>query len=54
MAVVAAQLRNHFVPVLIDIRTETLPRNAVGKTLKKDIKLELAKLWAERNPKAKL
>lgn len=51
----ATQLRNHYVPVLIDIRTQTLPRNAVGKTLKKEIRIELEELWAERKTrKAKL
>ncbi|KAL8277463.1 hypothetical protein RQP46_010185 [Phenoliferia psychrophenolica] len=48
IALVAKTLPKHCIPVLVDIRTEILPRNGVGKTLKSELKVELAALWEER------
>lgn len=33
---------------MVDIRRESLPRNGVGKTEKKILKVEMAKLWEAR------
>lgn len=49
IALVASLLPKHCVPVLVDIREVTLPRNGVGKTVKADLKVELNKIWQERN-----
>lgn len=49
IALVASLLPKHCVPVLVDIRSVTLPRNGVGKTVKADLKVELNKIWRERN-----
>lgn len=57
VALVANILPKHCVPVIVDIRSESLPRNGTGKTLKKDLKVEVARLWEERKAtkgKAKL
>eukprot|EP00160_Parvularia_atlantis_P000721 Unigene1057_Nuclearia_a/m.3375 Unigene1057_Nuclearia_a/g.3375 ORF Unigene1057_Nuclearia_a/g.3375 Unigene1057_Nuclearia_a/m.3375 type:complete len:268 (-) Unigene1057_Nuclearia_a:58-861(-) len=42
------------VPIFIDIRTEPLPRNAAGKILKRDVKIEVVALYEKTRPKAKL
>jgi long-chain acyl-CoA synthetase len=38
---VAEQLANHKVPVVVDVRTDELPKNASGKTLKRVLRDEL-------------
>lgn len=43
------------VPVYVELRTEEFPKNANGKTLKKDMKEEVVKnAAAKRGPEAKL
>ncbi|KAM0746229.1 AMP-dependent synthetase and ligase [Meredithblackwellia eburnea MCA 4105] len=55
LEVCAKNLPKHCIPAMIDIRTETFPRNGSGKTLKRELKLDLAKIWERRqNGKAKL
>lgn len=55
IAQVAKLLPKNFVPSIIDVRSETLPRNGNGKTVKKQIRAEVTKLWeARQKPKAKL
>jgi acyl-CoA synthetase (AMP-forming)/AMP-acid ligase II len=48
IALVARSLPKHCIPAMVDIRTESLPRNGVGKTVKSELKVELAKVWEER------
>lgn len=46
---VASKLPKHCIPVLVDVRSEMLPKNGVGKTVKMDLKVQLGKIWLERN-----
>lgn len=47
MALVAQHLPKHCVPVLVVVREEEMPRNATGKILKRTLKDEVGKVWAE-------
>lgn len=48
IALVAKSLPKHCVPVMVVVREEPMPRNANGKTLKRELKAELALIWEER------
>jgi hypothetical protein len=55
MEIITPQLPRHCLPVMILFSNEELPRNANGKTIKKDLKVQLGKIWEARNMvKAKL
>lgn len=43
----AQHLPKHCVPVLVVVREEEMPRNATGKILKRTLKDEVGKVWAE-------
>lgn len=47
-AIVARTLPKHCVPVLIVFKDE-MPRNATGKTMKTELKQELAGIWERKN-----
>lgn len=53
---VRTQLPLHSVPVMVVVHTGELPRNAAGKTMKKELKAVLSRMWQERTGavKAKL
>lgn len=55
IALVAKSRPKHEVPVMVVLRDEIV-RNANGKIVKKDIKVEMNKIWEERTKvvKAKL
>ncbi|KAK4702867.1 hypothetical protein P7C70_g3356, partial [Phenoliferia sp. Uapishka_3] len=48
ISLVAKLMPRHCIPVMVDIRQDTLPRGGTGKTDKKILKVEMAKLWGER------
>lgn len=50
IALVAKSRPKHEVPVMVVLRDEIV-RNANGKIVKKDIKVELNKIWEDRNSK---
>lgn len=45
---VARQLPKHCIPVLVVVSTDTLPRNAVGKAVKTELREELGRIWEQR------
>ncbi|KAI5481095.1 hypothetical protein MNV49_006281 [Pseudohyphozyma bogoriensis] len=50
---VTSRLPKHCIPVMIDVRQETLPRSGIGKTLKTTLRTECSKLWETRKGAAK-
>lgn len=48
ITLVASRLPRHCIPVLVVVSEETMPRNAVGKHLKREIREDLTRLWDKR------
>lgn len=50
----AGKLAGFKIPVFIDLRNEPLQRNAAGKILKRDVKVDVVALFEKSKPKSKL